>query len=319
MIHCMITTPAVLILGAGASMPFGYPSGSGLHELVCTAIEENQTQDPFFYYMKMAGFDDTNVRKFGHALRRGGASVDAFLEARDEFHKVGKAAMGYFLAQVENEDKLFAKMGSGDKGNWYWSLANAIDAYFYELQDNKLTIVTFNYDRSLEHFLFTHLKEKFKEDDAAVANQLKGLGFIHLHGQLGALPWQDREEPKREYGCVNDNDVAESAKGIQIISEAQEEGPDFEAAWAAIGNAHRIYFLGFGYHSTNLERLRLSAARNGASIAGTIMGLTAYEIAKVRMQIRECLTSRAKQASIEVNLVGDGCFNFFRRQEGRLD
>lgn len=315
----MITTPTVLILGAGASVPFGYPSGAKLHDLICAEIETNQNQGPFLNYMRVGGFAHSDVLMFGHALRRGGQSVDAFLETRTGFLDVGKAAMTYFLAQVENEEKLFAKTGLGDEGNWYWSLANAINESFDDIKDNKLTIVTFNYDRSLEHFLFVHLKDKFGKDDGDIATQLKGLVFIHLHGQLGTLPWQDIQGHKREYGCKEDISVAESAKGIRIISEAQPTGSDFEAAWAAIGNAKRIYFLGFGYHPTNLERLHLYTALDFVSTAGTVMGLTAYEIEKVRKRICDCLASQVHRTVINLSLVGDGCFNFFRRQEGLLD
>jgi hypothetical protein len=31
----MITTPTVLVLGAGASYPYGFPTGKGLRDLIC--------------------------------------------------------------------------------------------------------------------------------------------------------------------------------------------------------------------------------------------------------------------------------------------
>jgi hypothetical protein len=46
----------------------------------------------------------------------------------------------------------------------------------------------FNYDRSLEHFLFTALKYSSGKSDDECAGKLKTIPIIHLHGDLGALP-----------------------------------------------------------------------------------------------------------------------------------
>lgn len=71
----MITIPTVLILGAGASVPFYYPSGADLHDSICQQIETSPNQAPFFSYMRTAGFAYSDVRMFGRSLRRGGQSV----------------------------------------------------------------------------------------------------------------------------------------------------------------------------------------------------------------------------------------------------
>lgn len=60
---------------------------------------------------------------------------------------------------------------------------------------NKVAFVTFNYDRCVEHFFFTSLKNSFGRSDEETAAVAKRIGVVHLHGRLGHLPWQETKNP----------------------------------------------------------------------------------------------------------------------------
>lgn len=317
----MIREPTVLVLGAGASAPFGYPCGSHLHELVCGAIEARNVPGPFFDYMAQAAFAHEQVDAFGYALRYSGTtSVDAFLETRTEFLEVGKAAMAFFLAGRESQKALFEKSNGDVDGNWYLYLCAALDTKFADFRHNALTVVTFNYDRSLEHFLCCALKHRFNKPEDACAEQLKGVPIYHLHGRLGLLPWEEGDQPKRSYGITDHSQVFESSKAIHIISEQTPSGLEFDGAWAALARAKRIYLLGFGYHQDNIARLHLDRARNEAHIAGTTVGCSQSEAKINRQEIKAALGNR-RTPGPDVSIPydpGNGCYGVLRTERAAL-
>src|SRR5258708_38955318 len=92
--------------------------------------------------------------------------------------------MAIALIQCENEPHLFKRDGK----SWYEYLFNQLNTQFEDFGRNQLKILTFNYDRSLEHFLFTALKNASGTSVGDCAGKLKTMQIIHLHGDLGPLP-----------------------------------------------------------------------------------------------------------------------------------
>lgn len=196
---------------------------------------------------------------------------------------VGKAAIAFRLMQFEDPNRL-----TWFDNNWYRYIFGKLDAPLADFRNNNVTFVTFNYDRSLEHFLFTALKNSYNGTDEVVAAALAEVPIIHVHGQLGLLPWQPSSfgvTGKRDYGtAINVESLKAAADGIRIVHEVKDLAP-FDAAFNRLAEAERIVFLGFGYNSTNLERLKfdkvLSLGKDG-KVFGTFYGMTDAEISNVR-------------------------------------
>jgi hypothetical protein len=82
----MIKKKTVLILGAGASIPYGFPSGDALFEIICKNIKNENSKGT--QYLLEAGFTLENILEFGEALFYSGkTSIDEFLEHRKDFWK----------------------------------------------------------------------------------------------------------------------------------------------------------------------------------------------------------------------------------------
>lgn len=269
----MITEPTVLILGAGASMPYWFPSGTELFHNICEHLTGDHRRIELLDALGLGG----GIRvKFRDALYKSGKkSVDEFLEHAPEFLEIGKVAIAAELIPLEIEDRLFHK--DIESKNWYKYLFGHLNTKFEQFGANKLSIITYNYDRSLEHFLFTSLKYSYPgKTERECAEQLIKIPIVHLHGKLGDLPWQTTGG--REYVSLTPSpDKAkifkEISNSIKIIYEDISNDKEFNEADKVIKNAKYIYFLGFGYNKTNLERINIKSWI-GKSVIGSTYGLT---------------------------------------------
>jgi len=265
----VIEEETVLIIGAGGSMPYHFPSGQTLLEDVCERCANPNEKSP----LVQLGVPPPNIVEFVNALARSGAgSVDEFLEHRPDFIKVGRLAIAQSLIRFENDENLFAPSLTNDQ-HWYKYLFSKMRSSFEDFNHNKVSFVTFNYDRSLEQYLGTVLGNLHGKSDDEVGEKLSQMDFIHVHGQLGYLPWQGEDDQARirTYGNVVTADhVERAASTIRIISEASEADESFAEARQLINSARFVYFLGFGYNPKNLERLQVGDR------AGSVYG-TAYE------------------------------------------
>ncbi len=138
--------------------------------------------------------------------------------------------------------------------------------------ENKLTVITYNYDRSLEHFLTQSLRSSFHVSEVEAGALVAMTPIIHVHGQLGAL--KSRAELGRPYDPTLDfTAISRAAEGIRIISEVDKGDDVFTPARAALKEAERVYFLGFGYAVENLNRLLSGLPPFTGHRAGTACGL----------------------------------------------
>ena len=269
----MITVPTVLVLGAGASYDYGFPTGNGLlkevHSKLCNSGEVRKLVE--------YGANQNILRGLATNLPGSGQlSIDAFLEHHPDWRLTGKIAMAYTLIEKENHAQLFDIQKSGK--SWYHYLYQRLDSGFGTFGENRLSIVTFNYDRSIEHFLMTAMMINFGRPDDECADILKKIPIVHVHGQLGRLPWQSGESRPYENSVTQDA-VRIASEQIIIMSEGDETSPEFNKAHTLMRNAERVYFLGFGYNTMNLKRLRIHELENDhPRLVGSRFGLGNAEL-----------------------------------------
>lgn len=249
----MITEPTVLILGAGASCPFDFPSGKALYDQITQELASPDTTN-LGKILIACGIAPFDLRQFSKCLSQSGlSSVDQFLERQgDGWLKLGKHAIAASLLPRENNVTLFRD--THDHPNWLKVLFQRMNSTIGSFNQNKLTVITYNYDRSIEQFFFTSLKNIFENSDAAAAKVVNEIQIIHLHGQLTPL----FGPPGQVVGYGDElsfRKVQHCANSIRIIHESIDDSSEYAAAHKAIEQARRIAFLGFGFHNTNLKRL----------------------------------------------------------------
>src|SRR5262249_30503481 len=110
------------VLGAGASQAYGFPSGAELVDRICKRLE-----DPDGEAARTLSSLGHNIRNQLAAFRRRLKesrlnSIDAFLQRRQEYAEVGKAAIAQELLQYETDALLFPSR----ECDWYRTLFNEI-------------------------------------------------------------------------------------------------------------------------------------------------------------------------------------------------
>lgn len=282
----MINKNTVLILGAGASIPYGFPGGMRLKAEICASL-----LNPSDYLE--SGFSESHISDFQqHFTHSPQESIDAWLgkPGSQPFGSIGKFAIAKILLKYEKSRFLFrdivaSHFPSADPDHkpklcWYRQLYQAIDCPIADFHNNKLSVITFNYDRSLEHFIHTSLtSDNLDKSEDEIDCAASPLEVLHVHGQLGFLPWQRRPNdsvvPYDTDRTVNV--IRRSATHIKIIHEASGLDDEFERARKLLMDAHSICIIGFGYDQTNLTRLglqNLTSVNPLRTFAGTTMGLS---------------------------------------------
>jgi len=259
----MITKPTTLILGAGASCDYDFPTGQALRERIINKIISNNWDSYFEYF----GIKRDRTIRFAMEFKRSAIkSIDAFIEKRPEFLDIGKISIALALIPDEKENILY------DTNKWYGYLQNILLANCPKIDNfksNELFIVTFNYDRSLDHFLIESLKYSFHAEENKCLEALEGILPMHVYGQLGKLPCQS--ESSRSY-IPNLVNIDIAFNGIQLMVERESQPAIIQNIHKSLWASDRIYFLGFGYDPINLSRLKIDSLKN-KEILGTSRGL----------------------------------------------
>lgn len=299
----MIRTKTTLIVGAGASCELQMPSneellikfgqsydftrfGSGLETRDSTHLAQ--------YLGKMAtrlGKGDENIHHAANRLREASKlsrSVDAMLDQHDDdpmISAAGKLGIVHFICQAEAKSILrLTPRIEGDlpvqgTDTWLYQLGQLVTSGVPRSQvescfDN-LTIINFNYDRSVEHFLQFALMMAFgmelKEAQKIVAQKLN---IIHPYGTVGRLPWQLDDGADVEWGTEQPQNIHDLSGLIRTSAEVRLDHQMLLAIRGQVSGAKRIVFLGFGYQPQNVELLVDCGLSHDPEVMATVFGMS---------------------------------------------
>lgn len=329
----MIEEPTVFILGAGASVPYNYPTGDGLKQFIVSNFGNDFMQS--FRRVDEIGIFTSEwqikIDAFEKALAGSSGSIDLFLSRRPRFLELGKLAILYSIFHFESSAK-FGWDSNQNEGDWYTFLYDQMAGTFREpglpsLNSNSISFVTFNYDRSLEEFLFRTTISSFGEEfQSEIIDQLKKIDVLHVYGQIAKPIWEYPGDVSRSDSTKadplhfldgpdafsnNPGRIRESAKSrIFVVGEERNKYQEhIGQIRQKIENSRRIFFLGFSYAAENMSVLGFPQIRTSDhKIFGTTIGLTTHEVQNI--EDRYFTTGNKKHRSLR--LENKNCLELLR-------
>ncbi|MBF8178092.1 SIR2 family protein [Herminiimonas contaminans] len=257
----MLRANTTFVLGAGASCCFGFPTGSELSREICgltRAYPKEKKVRAFSAATTLLGIYSEPF--FASFQESGTHSIDAFLARRDIFSDAGKAAIAAYLLDCEKPEKLFSVDGKANNSDWYGYLWSRMYDQVNDVADlvvnNNVSFITFNYDRSLELFLHTAIKNTYGLTADLAYEISSQFPIHHVHGHLGKFG----PETSFRYGLVEEepralgNRMASAVKSLRVIPADRADEIDsnaFDLLW----QAENIIFLGYGFDNQNNDRL----------------------------------------------------------------
>ncbi len=315
----MIDKRTVFVLGAGASCPYGYPSGAELRRLILYNAGSNYGGLLDSYRNFKSSDLDTNkkntrlqqIKQFIETFKGADKSIDIFIANNPTYAPIGKYIIAFemFRAEkescfreeiqparehLENHDNRKYVLGrAGFKGgNWYSYLFQRItdglvgrDA-LPDFSNENISFITFNYDRSIEYILYDSLRCLHSEvAEEKITQTLKQLIILHVYGQIAPLKWQNPDDYIDYKQNINESLLERSSNNIRTIYE-EKENPELIEAKNLLQQAEQIFFLGFGFNKENMEVLGLpELIQPRCQVYGTAFNMIEEEVNRLNSRL----------------------------------
>jgi hypothetical protein len=339
----------VFVIGAGASSEVGLPTGEGLKEEISSLLNGS-----FDIMGKWKGpgdritFSSLKIKEPHHADRQGNLapyhaaarhisdvlplakSIDNFIDNHrgDEcIAFCGKLAIVRAILKAEkNSPMSFDLQRAGGKLNlqnlqntWYPHLFRLLteNCRMLDLKTRfeAITLIIFNYDRCVEHYLHHALQQYYKIPPREATECLDWMNIYHPYGDVGRLQYNYNPvgvtfgggeafgtEPHPEQ-------LLEIVPRIKTFTEDTDpESSEIEEIRAHMAEAKRLVFLGFAFHPLNMELLETSPDTS-VSIKGfaTTFGISNSDKELIKKDIMGLYLDRV----FDIEMTDSKCSSFF--------
>lgn len=340
----MFKEPTVFVLGAGAGVDIGMPTGAALIEQLISKLDFNfqhgelkQGDDEIANALRIAAarkqISMNELMRASHAIAQGVSyvrSIDSYIHTHrhDEAIKIcGKIGIVQTIVAYERASRLFVEETSGNKKfvdaatvrkSWLSELMYLLSAGVGakdDLEDifDNVTFINFNYDRCIEHYLYRALQELFLIESERAAGLMKKAVVFHPYGRVAHLPWQN--EGGVHYGgdaYGHPIDLELLSNNIRTFNEEVENNAPLAALRKRLVGAERVVFLGFHFHRQNMELLRHPSpnkVNKGISVYVSTYGRSATDQREISKGIDELFGDARSEVS--PHLLGLDCKALF--------
>lgn len=201
-------------------------------------------------------------------------SIDTFLRDNPSFGDAGKTMIVYSLLKRES----LKKLAHGNSNDWYAYLINDLVSECADdaknLLENNLDIITFNYDISLDYYIYDRLKsiEIFNDADDLASKFLNKFEISHVYG---CLEDKNRLPYGGYFGCSGETEMSEwtfkrfldsiiLSKRIHTMYDERTGAlpQKNEEHIKKLSAAKNVIFIGFGFDRDNLNQIGLPSTKN---------------------------------------------------------
>ena len=152
-----------------------------------------------------------------------------FLARNPHLAETGKSVIAYKIFDAEIKSN-FRERSKYPEQDWYFYLFDKLTdgvTDFKKLrkitENSKVSFITFNYDRSLEQFLYESFQNSFttvpSHDIVAIMNDIE---IIHMYGCIAPLDWQDSEKGVPYRTSITESLLNRCSSNIKTIYEQSQ-------------------------------------------------------------------------------------------------
>ena len=346
----MTTIKTLFVIGAGASKEANLPTGEELkrHISRLLSLREHDFSEPSFedklisqaiYVLSRSSHNtniNINIKPYINAAKHicdalpQASSIDSFIDSQPENEIIancGKLGIVRSILDAEKNSKLCIDGSNINNKMNFNGLANTWYTPFFQIltggkakmylseRFKSVTLIIFNYDRCVEHFLFHNLKNFYRMEDSEAAELINQMNIYHTYGSVGSLPW----EIKRNSNSVIDfggerllaGELLKLKDKIQTFTEGTDpDSSDVSAIKTHMVEANRIIFLGFAFHELNMELIApnkpITEPKNKPQFYASTVGISENHKEAIRLHIE-----RMYEDKIFVNMADKKCYELF--------
>ena len=276
----------VFVIGAGASQEAGLPIGKDLKTAISRLLDiqhnginlesgDKTILDALNLHIgQPSGISNVLVPYLNEAHRISGAlplaeSIDNYIDQHRDNKKIelcGKLAIVRSILDAEKGSHLYFRREGVDSNIDFESLSETWYISFFKLltvncTENDLkrrlesiTLIIFNYDRCVEHFLYFALQKHYGLYETEAAELVKNINIYHPYGSVGTLPWINSNRAVAFGLKPKPQQILDIAKQIKTFAEGTDPNiSEILKIRKHMRLANRLVFLGFAFHKLNMQ------------------------------------------------------------------
>ena len=254
---------SLIVLGAGSSLGFAYPTGLELVNYIVKEFINKLKPIARISFPPNSQFQDADdlIRKgkeFTIALSKAmPPSIDIYLSRmKPDYDDIGTLAIAFsFLIKENGITKDYARLFRSSEDNWQKYLFEECLFQNHSLSDfDSISLntqfISFNYEYSLESAFHYYLENNFKLKDT---DFYRLLSCRHVYGLLHNKFLHDNTSfnPDISY-------ILNCSKNIDVMySNRSSFASKISGYQSWLSTFERVYFLGFGFNETNLKIIHM--------------------------------------------------------------
>lgn len=339
----------LFVIGAGASSEARMPTGYGLRKNIIDLLDMQLNEimhdisgDAFItqaikLHLKKQDVLMASIKYYyraAHLIRNAmpqAISIDNFLDVHKGDEKIelcGKLAIVRSILNAEEDSLLYFYGVDGSLGcqpidfeilesTWYNRFMQLIteNCPFVDLENRlkSITLIIFNYDRCVEHFLYYSFQNFYGIDKVKAAELVNKINIYHPYGIVGHLPWQKKEGSVAFGGLPNANIILDLAGQIKTFTEGTDpSSSEIKEIRQKIIEADQVVFLGFAFHKLNMKLIRpvnyMSDTVSDTVYFGTAMGISDSDSELIKKELHVL----CKGGTTGINIRNDlTCYKLF--------
>lgn len=318
----MFQKKTTIVIGAGASKEVDLPTGKDLKNIVTRILDIR-----FDHYEQISGSheicnalrviandsDSTkDLNEYIHSawsIRDGmsqAISIDNYIDAHQENKSIeacGKLAIAASILDAERNSKLYIDDSniynkinfSAIENTWFNSFMQLLTencrTHHLEQRLSSITLIIFNYDRCVEHFIYHALQNYYKISKDLARELVSKIDIFHPYGSLGELPWMNNQGI--EFGAnTHHTNLLSIIKKINTFTESTDpKSSQIVKIRQAVAKSQILLFIGFAYHKQNLKLIRPGKDElefmTRSVCFGTSVGISKSDTKKIILELAE--------------------------------